>query len=182
MSFAQMHNDYLDPDRHAAPELTEGQARAGRYAQQIRRHFEAKTWGNVYRTLYKGTSCGVTVGVVLEGADHPLYCDDLYKIGFDQPVVAVHISSIVEGVDYGTDTEVVDLTEPGNRRTGTITARIFKACDLVEAEAESIWNQTHGCESCQAHWIAEGVEDGEIDGAVPVWKECPDCQGCGTII
>lgn len=37
---------------------------------------------------------------------------------------------------------------------------------------------------CQVHWVAEdyGDGDGTIDGAVPVWSDCPDCEGAGVVI
>jgi len=62
------------------------------------------------------------------------------------------------------------------------STRNIQNFDEVEAQALVIWNDTHGCDVCQAHWVAEGFGDGTLDGAVPVWKDCPDCQGHGTVI
>jgi hypothetical protein len=36
--------------------------------------------------------------------------------------------------------------------------RFYKAVKEVNAEANSIWNDTHGCETCAKHW--HGVKDG----------------------
>lgn len=43
----------------------------------------------------------------------------------------------------------------------------------VEAEAQRIWNETHGCESC-------GPENDT--GNRPVNPECAECGGSGTVI
>lgn len=146
---------------------------AANNAKKIFNWVGASTWGDVYRALYKGTSCGVTVGVVLDGDCDRYYCDDLYKLDITAPVTSVLISSIVEGVDCVTDTQEVFLTVKGTRKTGDIVKRIGAACDEVELEAGYIWQQTHGCPDC-------GLE-GEWGGAM-INPECATCGGAGAII
>ena len=94
-------------------------------------------------------------------------------------VTALLVGSIVEGVDYGTDSIEVEANQtdedPSDYRT-----RFDAALSEVEREAGGIWNDTHGCESCKAHWVDEGINfDGEM---TPIWLDCPDCQGSGVII
>ena len=66
--------------------------------------------------------------------------------------------------------------------------RFYKTVEEVNAEANSIWNDTHGCETCAKHWHDEGLlewgqggQNGN-DGMTPVWKDCPACQGCGVCV
>mgnify|MGYP007090462643 CR=1 FL=1 len=70
-------------------------------------------------------------------------------------VTALLVGSIVEGVDYGTDNIEVNAKQtdedPSDYRT-----RFDAALSEVEKEANAIWNDTHGCESCEAHWVGEG--------------------------
>jgi hypothetical protein len=121
------------------------------------------------------------------------YCEDLYKLGTwedmrkkGQRVVALVFSSIVEGVDYGTGPQQVVIDPQGDPE------ELRKACDAavdeVDAEANGIWADTHGCETCAKLWHAEGVfthESGEFEGAdgvTPVHMGCPDCGGDGICI
>mgnify|MGYP007025742624 CR=1 FL=1 len=66
--------------------------------------------------------------------------------------------------------------------------RFYKAVKEVNDEANSIWNDTHGCKTCAKHWHGEGWETGEYgrfegnDGITPIWTDCPTCQGCGVCI
>ena len=93
-------------------------------------------------------------------------------------VTSLLVGSIVEGVDYGTDKIelVANQTheDPSDYRT-----RFDAALIEVEQEANAIWNDTHGCKSCAAHWVDEGIDFDEMS---PIWNDCPDCQGQGTII
>ena len=142
-------------------------------AKKILRYFSAQSWGDVYRALYKGTTCGVSVGIACVGAERSFYCDELYKHGASTPVVTVLIGSIVEGVDFGCQTVEVDLTERGTRRTGDIIKRLFAACESVEAEAKYIWNETHGCPKCdiKGEW-----------GHPAINPKCKSCKGKGQIL
>jgi hypothetical protein len=148
---------------------------ATRNAESIFRYFGAKNWGQVYRALYKGTDCGVSIGIKLESEnDETYYCDDLYKFDVKTPVVAILISSIVEGVDATTETVEINITKKGTRKTGTIIKRLFAACEAVEKEAKYIWDQSHGCEDC-------GVGEGEY-GEFAVNPKCKSCHGRGIVI
>ncbi len=172
---------------------------------------DAKGLGDLYRQTYKYTACGPWLSAcvqyikVLEpdGFDeYPheqevtewVHSDDLYRLGswsdMDSQgvlVTALMVGSIVEGVDYGTDEhelEVKQLDEDPKQ----FAERFFKVVEEVNAEANSIWNDTHGCETCAKHWHEEGLiewgrggQNGN-DGMIPVWKDCPSCNGAGSII
>jgi hypothetical protein len=100
------------------------------------------------RVVYKGTNCGAWAKIVKKGKD--------YKVS---------VGSIVEGVDYGTNT--YSLTTP------------FKSKDfwanlvMVEQEAKDIWDDTHGCPKC-------GSENPDT-GCIAINPKCKSCKGEGII-
>ena len=141
-------------------------------ARKLFRYFGAKNWGDIYRALYKGSDCGVSVGISLQDDGKPVYCNDLYKYELNAPVYQINISSIVEGVDIDTETHAVSLTEKGTSKTGDIIKRLFAAVEKVEEEAKYIWDQTHGCDEC-------GLE-GEWGGNA-INPNCKACKGEGEI-
>lgn len=96
------------------------------------------------RAVYKAIACGPWV----------VFEDGCVKVG-----------SIVEGVDQTTETHT--LTYPFDSNAWDM------ALEAVEKEADEIWHETHGCESC-------GSED-EF-GHRPINPDCPMCHGNGTII
>lgn len=160
------YNQTGDPDWYVT---------ATRNARKVFRYLGAKNWGDIYRAIYKGSDCGVTIGIVLENdQDETYYNDDLYKFDAKAPVIAILVSSIVEGVDAGTDTVKIDITKKGTRKTGDIIKRLFAGVEEVEAEARYIWDQSHGCEDC-------GVGEGEF-GELAVNPECKSCKGHGILI
>lgn len=59
---------------------------------------------HLYRSTYKYIDCGPSVGMTINGED--LYCDQLPD-KWHGNITRIMVSSIVEGVDYGTDTETV---------------------------------------------------------------------------
>lgn len=96
-------------------------------------------------------------------------------------LVGITLGSIVEGIDATTDT--YDLRFPFTEK------QFWAALQCVEDEASELWKQSHGCETCAKHWQAEGFDTDEwgekfegSDGHTPVWDECPDCGGSGSII
>ena len=158
---------------------------------------------HLYRHVYKYSDCGAHLSVlinyieVLEPSgfdDYPheversewVHSDALAKLGtwaeMDQRGVLVTgfmLGSIVEGVDHGTgeyEIEVRQLDEEPEQ----LADRFWKTLDEVESEAEFIWNQTHGCETCAKHWQVDEYEG--CDGVTPVWKDCPECAGHGAVI
>ena len=162
--------------------------------------------GDLYRTAYKYTACGPSVGMYVvdtcETGDFRSgwhYCDALYKLGTWEDmdkrgllITGISVSSIVEGVEATTDTIEIDtradaladrMVAADEDDIARTLSRLFdEALAEVNKQASAIWDDTHGCDTCQAHWVAEGHGDGTIDGAVPVWSDCPDCEGAGTII
>lgn len=147
-----------------------------------------------YRSYYKYTACGPSLGVEVPGRGW-LWCDRLRELGsFEEmrargeEIVCVAVSSIVEG----TDAEVparkaswADLAgdDPLRSSAGSpmVWARFDALVDDVDAEAKLIWDDTHGCDACAAHWREEsGHED--IEAGCQVWDGCPECKGDGVAL
>ena len=172
---------------------------------------DANGLGDLYRQTYKYTACGPWLSAriqyikVLEPSgfdEYPheqevvewVHSDALYRLGswsdMDSQgvlVTALMVGSIVEGCDHGTgeyEVEVKQLDEEPEQ----FAERFYKVVEEVNAEANFIWNDTHGCETCAKHWHDQGVLSHSYgrfegnDGITPVWKDCPDCGGAGSII
>jgi len=181
MNFASMHNDHLDPDRFAQQEPPTWWFMLERISRVLMREFGS--WGRLYKSLYKGTDCGVTVCVEFNEGEE-VYNDRLNGLGSTLVARSIRISSIVEGVEQCTTTHAVDLRKIRSGRAAI--AAIYAACDAVEKEAEAIWNQTHGCPACAKAAGFFNPDFQEVcagdDGVTPVNPKCPSCKGCGTMI
>ena len=83
-------------------------------------HTWSARWASVQKAIYKGTSCGAWI----------------------EPIgnTGVTVGSIVEGVDWGTETH--SLHYPFRE------SDLWSALEKVEAEANEIWESTHGCDEC----------------------------------
>ena len=155
---------------------------------------------DLYRQVYKYTTCGAYLSVQIQYfktiepdgfnefpfdqlVSEWVDCGELSRLGtwkdMDSQgvlVTALLVGSIVEGVDYGTDNIEVEAKQtdedPSDYRT-----RFDAALTEVEQQADSIWNDTHGCETCAKHF---GIDLNEEFS--PVWINCTDCQGHGTSI
>ncbi len=203
MSFASMHNDYLDPDRAGLnDEHPDNETVKSAFADH-------DSLADLYRSVYKYTDCGPSMGALVsfveivesDIGDYPhevertkwVYCDDLRKLGtfkdMDEQgvlILALCVSSIVEGIDATTDTEEVtcnpdELAELANdpeEEPSSVLSRLFwAAVESVNNQANDLWQETHGCESCANHFgINLDFEES------PVWDECPICGGGGTVI
>lgn len=197
MSFTSMHNDYLDPDRHGQEEEQNNEHVKAAFAD-----FAGPS--ALARAIYKYTDCGPSMGMTilywdetaLEPEQLPLrVAKTLY--GSDLPatwaeldangllITGFLVSSIVEGVDEGTGTyhvpalysELEDLLLPEegcdeHACAKALTRLFWGAVEAVDGEAAMIWDETHGCSTCALHYEEEG----------PVWPDCPDCGGNGTVI
>jgi hypothetical protein len=142
------------------------------------------TLASMARGIYKGTSCGACLGV--RTTTKWIYGDYIPNDIDPNTVDGLSVGSIVEGVDECTATHVINLDD---RDPGVISAEFDNAVQRVEDDADEIWMNTHGCETCARHWneIGEGADDmgAEMegcDGMTPVWQECPDCFGTGVVI
>jgi hypothetical protein len=157
---------------------------------------DAKGLGDLYRQTYKWTACGpwLSARAHEQEVTEWVHSDDLYRLGswsdMDSQgvlVTALMVGSIVEGCDHGTDEHELEIKQL-DEEPKAFAERFYKAVKEVNDEANSIWNDTHGCETCAKHWHGEGWETGEYgrfegnDGMTPVWKDCPACQGCGVCI
>lgn len=101
MSFASMHNDYLDPDRHLWQDYDDSEEAPVTEGLQSIRDMVAG-YDNpyrLYRAVYKGTDCGPSIGMRFDngpwvyGDNLP---DDSEEIGH---ITHIGASSIVEGSD-----------------------------------------------------------------------------------
>ena len=162
---------------------------------------DAASPAELYRHVYKYTDCGAYMCMTIEYLEVTGTCfddyheqmvrktigaDDLHELGTWQAMdergqlaVSFTVGSIVEGVDYGTDDIEVE-TKQLNEEPSEFRKRFDAALKEVEQEAESIWQDTHGCESCQAYWTDQGIDIDDSGGLVPVYKYCPDCHGNGA--
>ena len=168
------HDNYLDPDLHLLPaEPPEWIDTAEENREAICSAYLCSSWWELYRTLYKYSDCGITLGVQPEGGDanDPVYCDSLRNLHPETPVSAIYLSSIVEGIERTTDTHTVDLKAPD------ALARFKAAEEAVEREALEIWNETHGCPGC-----ARKLKVPYECGATPVAPGCRKCGGSGECI
>jgi hypothetical protein len=167
----------------------------------------ASLW-SLYRSVYRYTSCGPNLGVTVYMMTEPpnadfdsehchseeiwghktFYGDDLNKLGSwqdmrDQGIVitALHVSSIVEGVDQCTATIVVEWT-PEEKDPQELHEEFWKAVKDTDDEADRIWKETHGCDWCREYWVeTHGMELEEFDQC-EVWEDCPQCEGDGVTI
>ena len=105
-------------------------------------------WARVKKAIYKGTSCGAYIEPITGNT-------------------GVAVGSIVEGVDWGTDTHC--LHYPFKE------SDLWSALEKVEAEANEIWESTHGCDEC-------GEPDEYNGGHIHINPECPSCKGDGVTI
>lgn len=126
--------------------------------QDLAEEFGADNLWCIYRTVYKYTDCGPSIGFLIKNlpGDHParpcysdgpkaddpiwLYCDDLGKLGsFDdmraagQEIVGVSVSSIVEG----SDAEVSGDTLHDDATTNDF----WKLVEAVNQEASFLWER-----------------------------------------
>ena len=91
-------------------------------------------------------------------------------------VTAMMVGSIVEGVDQCTESIEVEAQQL-DEEPEEYAKRFYAALGEVEQEAKSIWNDTHGCETCAKHYEID--LDSELSF---VWADCPDCKGHGAVI
>lgn len=156
--------------------------------------------GQMYRSVYKWTTCGAGMGMYVTSVNVNkwVYCDELYKLGtWDEMrfagkgVASLSCSSIVEGIDATTDEHVIEL-EDHPTAVGLHDA-FFEALDEVESEAQTLWDDTHGCPECARHWLEangtreitdwKGYDDERWEVAdTPIWTDCKNCGGLGEPI
>ena len=154
----------------------------------------------LYRQVYKYTDCGAHLSVQIQYYktiepdgfnDFPfdklvsewVHSDALRRLGtwkdLDEQgvlVTAMMVGSIVEGVDQCTESIEVEAHQL-DAIPEEFRSRFYAALSEVEREAESIWDETHGCETCAKHF--EINLDKELS---PVWTDCPHCLGSGAVI
>ena len=161
---------------------------------------DAESPAELYRQVYKHTDCGAYLSVQIQYfktlepdgfnefpfdklVSEWVHCGELSRLGtwkdMDQQGVLVTtllVGSIVEGVDEGTDNIEVK-TKQLDEEPSEYRSRFYAALKEVEEQAESIWQDTHGCETCAKNFEIDLDEEHS-----PVWTECPDCKGHGISI
>lgn len=91
------------------------------------------------------------------------------------------VSTIVEGTDFVPQSTILDTTRP-------ISSRVFNnALSEIDAEAQHIWNMTHGCEHCfngepVFNEFIITVARPDDFGLRPVDPDCTHCHGKGIVI
>ncbi len=97
------------------------------------------------RAVYKGTQCGAFLKIINPST--------------------IQLGSIVEGCDFGTTTYT--LIWPFS------STEFWETLDEIEGEAAYIWDQTHGCDCCDAEgeWGHDAID--------PL---CKNCKGQGAVI
>jgi len=195
MRIYQMNNDYppeYDVDQHDNKYFAEAFP-------------DADSPAELYRQVHKYTDCGAYMSVQIQYfktiepdgfnefpfdklVSEWVHCGDLGRLGtwqdLDQQgvlVTAILVGSIIEGVDEGTDNIEVEAKQL-EETPSEYRSRFYVALQEVEQQADCIWNDTHGCESCAAHWTDQGLDIDDSGGLVPVYKYCPDCNGPGIAI
>jgi hypothetical protein len=172
----------------------EEQAREHDMLPHLAKHCDYDSPQEMYRVFYKYTDCGPWVSVHVNGGW--VHCQDLHKLGtWDEMlrrgdiVDEVLIGSIVEGVDAEAAPVPVRLGDIRSTRSkaGNVTRYSLRhafdhAVSAVNEVASAIWDETHGCDTCRAHWADGGYVDENGQDLCSVWPDCPDCGGHGAVI
>jgi len=159
---------------------------------------DANSPAELYRQVYKYTDCGAYMCMTIEYLEVTGTCfddyheqmvrktisaDDLHELGTwkamdeqGQLAVSFTVGSIVEGVDYGTDDIEIEAKQL-DETPSEYRSRFHVALKEVEEQAESIWQDTHGCETCAKNFKIDLDKEHS-----PIWTMCPACQGNGTSI
>ena len=161
---------------------------------------DADSPAELYRQVYKYSDCGAHLSVLIEyyKTIEPdgfndfsfdklmhewVHCGELHHLGtwkdLDEKgvlVTAMMVGSIVEGVDQCAESIVVEAHQL-DEEPAEFYRRFYVALSEVERDAEAIWNETHGCETCAKHFGRD--LDGELS---PVWTDCPDCEANGRFV
>lgn len=158
------------------------------------KHCDYGSPAEMYRVFYKYTDCGPWVSVHVNGAW--VHCGELHTLGTwaemasrGDVVDEILVGSIVEGVDECAGEMPVRLPDIQSRRSkkksvtrASLRSALSSAVAAVDESAKSIWNQTHGCDTCLAHWNEVCAVEHWGEDIRAVWEECPDCLGKGEPI
>lgn len=152
------------------------------------------------RSTYKYTSCGASAGLLIEYTVHTPTYNDPYceESGFKWVyacnlswdalrqygrVTAISVNSIVEGIDNTTETYVIRAEEYDTNEAAR--AAWEEAVAVVEAEADYLWNDTHGCAWCErdpADIPADADAYDDTDSMSRINSDCRVCDGQGIIL
>ena len=167
-TFSQMHNDYLDPDKHLDCNNTSPMLEAIADWLEIDSENEDFIIKRTKDVFFEFTTCGVSVD-------------------FSSPL-QFNVAGYCEGIDSDLPSHILDW--PFTKE------KFWEAVGQADNDGLELWYQTHGCETCREHWKENGIDWETIDRLnleytdfidldedhVPVWRECPSCGGEGDII
>ena len=155
--------------------------------------FSVTDLSDLRRSIYKHTECGAHMALRLHDGRVVYNGGNIDKF-MTADVRAIAIGSIVEGVEECAETRWFDLMDYVEKPYNEAVDSFNKIIKAVDDEVSQIWNKTHGCERCHTHWVTNGFDhnpdgnpisndDGTPSyGVIPVWDDCPVCQGSGSII
>jgi len=127
---------------------------------------------DLYRSFYKYGEHPLTISITYYDRCKTLHNSELPN-KWDGIITEMNVSAIVEGVEQTTDTYGVELV-------GTVKDihdSFYSIEEQVCFEAESIWNETHGCHKCA------GVKEKDWEpGNTPINPKCRGCRGKGVVI
>jgi hypothetical protein len=140
--------------------------------RQLARDVDRDSLYGIYRATYKASTCGVSVGFLVDG--NWVYCDSLPTEPIadtlrTREVCGARITGYVEGWDG--DCEAHTLAKTRGSLLGVDD--YWKAVEDADMEADYIWKETHGCDDCGT--------PGEYGGNA-INPECRTCKGQGAII
>lgn len=110
----------------------------------LSKYYDVLSHVGIARAIYEGTDCGAYIKFTSDG---------------------ITIGSIVEGIDATAEEQVLSYPFTSEELEDAISA--------VEDDAERLWNETHGCQSC---WT--GQEWGEAITDLDFFPVNPDCEFC----
>ena len=133
-----MDESHLDPDLHLwEAETPEWWDTMEANCKKLLSDLSCKNWGELYRSIYKNTPCGPSIGILCSGADDFAYNSDLYNFWADSPVIKISVSSIVEGSEAEVPARIIDF-----RKDDSIEL-FWKAVEEVDAEASQLGEETN---------------------------------------
>lgn len=200
--FGRILNEYLDPDSAG---LNDEYPTNVDFEEMF---VDYTSLHHLYCAIYRHTACGPTLGVTVhmmveqpnsdhagpnmvcdeQWGDKTIYGDDLrqfvdWKTMRDHGMLikSLHVSSIVEGCDEGTGTITVEWN-PADVEPEDLKEQFWQAVKDTDNEADRIWRETHGCDTCREHWNSEWEKELDEFDQCEVWESCPTCEGDGVPI
>lgn len=154
--------------------------------RDIAREIGTDSFYGIYRAIYKGSECGVSVGFLVSNLPdlHParrgedarwVYCDSLSSLGNIAELLrsgVLILGVCITGYAEGCDIDLQPHTLTRTKKRSVTADNIWNAVKEADGEASALWDETHGCDDC-------GSED-EF-GYRHINPNCKSCHGDGVI-